>query len=108
MSTTTTIRMLRRKRVDGERSETRDLDLAAGNAHGAVLDGYIFTDMTHARTWLAQPFVAAMKISSLEVVEVGACQTCPRCKGTGSLQSVRILRKLSLVDFLADPITDRR
>ncbi len=96
MSTTTTIRMLRRKRVDGERSETRDLD------------GYIFTDMTHARTWLAQPFVAAMKISSLEVVEVGACQTCPRCKGTGSLQSVRILRKLSLVDFLADPITDRR
>lgn len=81
----TTIRMLRRRR----RGDTfRDMD------------GYVFTDMAHARLWLSQAFVADYDISTLEIVEVGESKGCPRCGGTGHTQSIRSVRKLSVSEFL--------
>lgn len=82
--------MLRRKRTDD-------------------LDGYIFDNKEHARVWLAQPFVPRLDIALLEVVEVGEFQTCPHCRGAGALQSIKVIGKTTLAEFMdvrSPPLSD--
>lgn len=64
-------------------------------------NGYIFTDMKHARDWLTQKFVRPAEIS-LEEVAVGELVRCRHCDGIGYKQSVRPVRKLSVGEFLKE------
>lgn len=59
-----------------------------------TLDGYVFSDMAHARQWLSQGFVRRAEIQ-LEEVTVEPPKRCPRCDGAGHLDVVRFLRKLT-------------
>ena len=71
------------------------------NRKDSTLDEYLFTDLDHARTWLTQPFVRPGDYR-LEEVEVGEMTRCKHCKGEGFTQSVKLVRRLSVEDFLAE------
>lgn len=64
-----------------------------------TLDGYVFSNMEHARQWLAQPFVDPSEIR-LEEVQVGELCRCRYCGGSGFRQSVNVVRKLTVAEFL--------
>lgn len=64
-------------------------------------NGYIFTNVAHARDWLTQKFVRPAEIS-LEEVAVGDLVRCRHCDGSGYKQSVRSVRKLSVGEFLRE------
>lgn len=67
---------------------------------GSTLDGYIFTDLDHARQWLRQPIIDQSKIT-VELVEVGEYHPCRMCGGTGHHQKVKVLGdRISAMEFL--------
>lgn len=67
---------------------------------GNTLDGYVFTDLDHARQWLMQPIIDRSKIQ-IEPVEVGEPRQCRMCSGTGYHQTIKVVgQKVSAFQFL--------
>lgn len=66
---------------------------------GSTLHGYVFTDPEHAREWLSMPIIDGGDYV-LQEVEAGPLEKCPRCGGSGTLQTVKVLRTLSVAEFL--------
>jgi len=65
-----------------------------------TLNGYVFCDRNHARTWLSQSFVDRDEIM-LEEVTVSPIHRCQKCNGTGSLQSIKATGlKMTVNEFL--------
>lgn len=64
-----------------------------------TLHGYIFADDEHARLWLATR--GDLSKVHLERVVVGDWRPCPRCRGDGYVQSVRVIEDVDVDQFLA-------
>ena len=65
----------------------------------ATLDGYVFSDDEHARTWL-RPYRGMDVV--LERVRVGPLKSCPRCGGAGHTQKIEKVSDLTLQELYAD------
>jgi hypothetical protein len=64
-----------------------------------TLDGYVFSDLAHARLWLSQSFVVATGVV-LDEVEIGPLLRCKRCDGSGFHQTTRSIRPLTVREVL--------
>lgn len=71
-----------------------------------TLNGYVFSDDHHARTWLAQGFINPT-LTMVQKVTVGEVRRCPRCGGSGYHQTIRpIGEKIPLRQFFdVEPAT---
>jgi hypothetical protein len=77
---------------------TRTIRLIPRNKHDTLL-GYVFTNFQHAREWLSQEIIDK-EAYSLEEVEAGPIERCPRCGGSGTTQVVKVMRRLTAREFL--------
>ena len=66
----------------------------------STLTGYVFTGPEHAREWLTQKWVKPGRFT-LQEVDVGPFIRCKRCDGSGSHRTVRLVRDLTVEEFLA-------
>jgi hypothetical protein len=64
-----------------------------------TLSRYVFSDYDHARQWLTQVWVKPADYT-LEVVEVGELCRCRGCDGAGFTQTVKVVGKLTVEEFL--------
>lgn len=63
-----------------------------------TLNGYVFTDMAHARQWLSQEFVKGDV--DLDEVEIGPIVRCRSCNGSGFRQDQKMRGRLTLEEVL--------
>jgi hypothetical protein len=70
----------------------------------STMDGYVFSDIGHARQWLTQAFVDPTEFS-LEEVERGSLTRCRMCAGSGFHQSIKPTgRRLTVGEFLKEQV----
>ena len=68
-----------------------------------TLNGYVFSDLKHAREWLTQGFVDH-DAYMLEKVEVGERHRCRWCDGSGFRQSIKPTGKMTVDEFLKEQV----
>lgn len=84
---------------------SRTIRMMRGGDH--TLNGYVFTDLDHARQWLSQSFVDRAK-TEIEEVEVGLWGGCPHCGGAGWTRPTKVIGKLTVDEFLEGGGSGRR
>jgi len=64
-----------------------------------TLNGYIFTDFSHAQKWLSQEWIDGEDVT-LEEIEVGPFTRCSRCDGSDFRQDTKTIGRLTLNEVL--------